>query len=58
MAFSRSRPLGSYSLLRELTLSVMATHTLNYPGPVVNKARYEILLTYDLLPGLKRTGLF
>jgi hypothetical protein len=50
--------IGSYSLLRELTLSVMATHTLNYPGPVVNKARYEILLTYDLLPGLKRTGFF
>jgi hypothetical protein len=50
--------VGSYSLLRDLTLSLMATHTLNYPGPVVNKARYELQLTYDLLPGLKRTRLF
>jgi len=46
--------LGSYNLTSEITVSTYLTHTLGFNRGVPVRTRYDLLLNYDLLKGLKR----
>jgi len=47
----------SLALFRDVTLSLAFTHTLNYPHPVSNRSRLDLVLGYNLLSSLRRAGI-
>ena len=49
--------LGSYALAPEFTVSTFYSHAVNKNYAGSNRARFEVLFSYDLVKGLKRAGI-
>jgi hypothetical protein len=49
--------LGSYSLTQEFTVSTFYDHAVGKNYAESNRARFEVLFSYDLVKGLKRAGI-
>jgi hypothetical protein len=49
--------LGSYALAPEFTVSTFYSHAVNKNYAESNRARFEVLFSYDLVKGLKRAGI-
>ncbi|HZF39277.1 MAG TPA: hypothetical protein VE715_10660 [Blastocatellia bacterium] len=49
--------LGSYALTPEFTVSTFYSHAVNKNYAASNRARFEVLFSYDLVKGLKRAGI-
>jgi len=49
--------IGAFTLCPELIISTYATHTVGDPRVSSHRARFDLLLTYDLLKSLKRFGI-
>jgi hypothetical protein len=49
--------LGSYAIAPEFTVSTFYSHAVNRNYAGSNRARFEVLFSYDLVKGLKRAGI-
>ena len=50
--------IGTVPILRKLTASLFFTQAFSSSYPVSNKTRLDVVLSYDLLRTLRRTGIF